>query len=429
MKEQFENKIKENIKEFSIQPADEVWLGISNALNQQKKRKAFAWWLPVTIFLVVVIAVSVYFKTTIQTNYIYNTKPQENNSKPNYFSNKKQVAIEHNNISTLFNVKIKSPKLTRNFSKAKQIQAPPISVDGKKNTGNKINDNSNHINNGIIESDNVSAIIHKSKGLLAHDSLNELLNTLQPVFKFKSVLFKDSLNNLMIATTKNHNKKLNLFYVGEIGLFTEKSNNLSDENLIMQDAFGGLSGTIPNLSQNAALITLPKTGITFKIGVLVEKQISNRLSVNTGIYYRFISNKQYVNAKVDSAQTVLYTLGNKRLKTNIIHAFGIPILLNYKFKLNRDCNIMLGAGGALQLLAYKKWLIPDTNFRAYTYNKNYPLSFQLNGNIMAGLEFKNNLRIMATISMPFNNFYNTQLSSRTFLQSGLQVSYPLSLGK
>jgi hypothetical protein len=90
---------------------------------------------------------------------------------------------------------------------------------------------------------------------------------------------------------------------------------------------------------------------------------------------------------------------------------------------------MLGAGGALQLLAYKKWLIPDTNFRAYTYNKNYPLSFQLNGNIMAGLEFKNNLRIMATISMPFNNFYNTQLSSRTFLQSGLQVSYPLSLGK
>ena len=400
-----------NIQEFNLEPSKEVWNEIEKKLNDNKKKRIIGWWWSMPVLFICIGFV--YYLNTKQSNSnqtniaIYNTKDlkelinveNENidNPKLNYDSEikkdmetknvklynkieyKKSVAIikneasrQSNNLNTLINITQEIPE-----QKIDKL----INVSGRLNEQNFLKDD-------IAKS---SIKLKQTESLTTTELSNTKNEKVQSADKLETTVTKLVTENK--ETNKKYSKKIRYSFSVSGGInYVSKNNVFGEEKVI-----GGLnssfaSGPSTGITNYNNLI-LPKPGSHFSLGISLEYSLSQKISLQSGLLYRYLqNNNQLVQDSVLSYPANYYS-SNKSNYNSYSNQFEVPI--NLKFCLNpkskNKFSILTGINMAW--IFNDNWLVMQNNIGRYQSvpEQNRRLLFGMQTGI--GINFNNKIDI------------------------------------
>lgn len=429
MQKKFEQNIEQAFQQFTIQPSPQVWAEVEAALHPQKKRRIAAWWWFAIATLVLGSAALGLFtlnKKDSKTNII----------KVNLETKKEINSINHSQ-SSVASVNVKSlsdNKLTQKNENTenKFFAIKAFSYINKKEKKQAFSTKGNSSNNQLIVSttesyntaiDNSSAIQKSNQPKTPNDIQIQADSVKRETTVGKKPIV-DSLQKAApnITSKKKTTSAWQKFFLIEAGSFTEKAINKSNEQVVMADAFS-LNLGVGNMSSKP--FYLPNSGYAAKVGLVFSKKIDNHWYIKTGAIYQYIQTSQQVGNKIDSVNNPYYEKGDINTITNHLHSFNIPIGIQYHFASTKSHQYFVGSSIYLHYLFSKKWLLADETVKGYSYNKKLPFTFQTSFNLNAGIAFKNDAQLSLQLYSPLGLFYKNNSIKRSYLQTGLQLLYPI----
>lgn len=325
---------KEQLDEYSVTPPPEVWEELSKELAPRRIpfRKRTIWWAAACITLLLCTFIGLQFlrPTTDLNNLPLQTKISG--------SEQMEVSRMQNTVPS-----IKQEPLDIIAQSYKPIRAPqtPDYTDVENHTPSQINE-SRHIEQP--ESSEPEKSTPGKKRNNAQTSLfpsrNENTSTTtihthtQPKTKPKSTWSLGvSLGNNLIASADNRNGFSNLAPYAS----AEMASLPSEKN------FSNSEGPVTTPYQHIMLQNInsqPKTDIKhhfpISVGITVQKELNNRLALETGLVYTYLS------SDLTAGGTAYYTQNQQ------LHYLGIPLKLNWNFLKKRYFNLYLSGGGMLE---------------------------------------------------------------------------------
>lgn len=325
---------KEQLDEYSVTPPPEVWEELSKELAPRRipLRKRTIWWAAACITLLLCTFIGLQFlrPTTDLNNLPLQTKISG--------SEQMEVSRMQNTVPS-----IKQEPLDIIAQSYKPIRAPqtPDHTDVENHTPSQINE-SRHIEQP--ESSEPEKSTPGKKRNNAQTSLfpsrNENTSTTtihthtQPKTKPKSTWSLGvSLGNNLIASADNRNGFSNLAPYAS----AEMASLPSEKNLSNSE------GPVTTPYQHIMLQNInsqPKTDIKHhfpvSVGITVQKELNNRLALETGLVYTYLS------SDLTAGGTAYYTQNQQ------LHYLGIPLKLNWNFLKKRYFNLYLSGGGMLE---------------------------------------------------------------------------------
>ena len=304
---------KEQLDEYSVTPPPEVWEELSKELAPRRipLRKRTIWWAAACITLLLCTFIGLQFlrPTTDLNNLPLQTKISG--------SEQMEVSRMQNTVPS-----IKQEPLDIIAQSYKPIRAPqtPDRTDVENHTPSQINE-SRHIEQTSL-----------------FPSRNENTNTTtihtHTQTKPKSTWSLGvSLGNNLIASADNRNGFSNLAPYAS----AEMASLPSEKNLSNSE------GPVTTPYQHIMLQNInsqPKTDIKHhfpvSVGITVQKELNNRLALETGLVYTYLSSNL-------TAGGAAYYTQNQQL-----HYLGIPLKLNWNFLKKRYFNLYLSGGGMLE---------------------------------------------------------------------------------
>lgn len=425
MQNKFEDIIKQQVKDFELTPNAAVWEGIEAKIGQKKKRRG-AFWLwsgLVGISLLGIVYFELNTKKAIVPNQANETKlvngdlvNQLHNSNPStkyikeiksYKERKTLIDEEVVSLVGTINKKDASRKVknvntnyivdnvnTRKNEKQKAEQAIPYLSENKNKNENK--NESESIINGL-KNDTASAFlidtINSFNAISKSDSVSkkdtQQLISLTNSTKEEMVFAKDSI--------KNDKKKMKVLLELGVGALYTKARLSANENSLMEFNNTTTSGSIASNNVENRLVTHSKIGFAINGGIVLQKQLSNKWQLLSGINYVYYQDKQTVgnrNASTNSTDDgYVYLLGNKETKSNYTNSLQVPIRFNYLIGryLKQDFHVAIGGNIGYQLKS--NWLVNENNSNFLYYKKS--LNKNLFGSFTIGINttLKNNVMV------------------------------------
>ncbi len=223
---------------------------------------------------------------------------------------------------------------------------------------------------------------------------------------------------------KEYKKRGFTFSLGGNTGFSKDNNRTMAENALSK--FDNMSEAASVPKENIPVKMDHKQPVSF--GLTVSKDITEKLSLETGIIYTYLSSK----AKSDR------NLGAKRYDSQTFHYFGVPFSVNYNFAKLGKFDFYASAGGMIQkdvqgrLKGVQKEIIfqgeTETEFKEEI-NQDKP-QFSVSGKVGSTFPVYDKLYIYTTVGGAYyfdaRNDYKTIYSDRKFqldLNIGLKLKF------
>jgi len=450
---EFEKQVKELMEQFDISPSEPVWEKIRKRIIEKKRR---VW--PVFFLLASVAILSGYFFYTDikHTNHNVNKTQQPVNavnSKQDLSNNKQQKkkntvadselkqssntektseekhgtlnAIKNNKAafthsSSLINkkinklndktlpenslVKIKTAKQSNNTGDEINIQQPaglPVANNNTANKGYDTSDKENlFTNKQPVQQNTVSTNIQSNNDLTSVANNTKIKTD-------TSAIVKEVATNAPAQKNKTTVKKSNnsKWFFGVTGMYgrsniTDKitSININNDKSLSSGVYLNNPGTV--LSNNSISLKNPySTGSAYNFGLVVQRKISRKSAINTGVSFVYLSSKNTTAISVDSflipvvrdvqsytAASNFYRVGTTRTYVNHFNFIEIPLTFQSNIFELKNFSLVYNAGfSVMQLLSSKSLIYNNKNNNFFSDNSLIKhTQFQLN----AGLNFQ-----------------------------------------
>jgi len=447
---EFEKQVKELMEQFHISPSAPVWEKIKKRITEKKRR---IW--PVFFLLTSVLIVSSYFfytdvkhsnqniktaqqpinKATSKQNANNNIKQEENKNseeqttksiveksnknnslaieqhKKNETISIHQPASAKNNLHDLSNKTAKDnsfinkqPTESNSNKISTQAQSnPSIIISNTENNPQKTLDSAANktsvINTQPVQQNIVSANVQPGNDSLQVVTNNNINKT------DTTTINKEVAVNHQTQNKKALNKKLNNKWLfGITGMYgssniTDKITNINigANKSLSQVDYLNTPGTPSN---NSIHLKNPySTNNAYNFGVIVQRKISKKSAISTGLNFVHLSSKNTTAISVDSvliavvanyqsysAGSNFYRVGTAKTYTNNFNFIEIPVTFQSNIFKIKNFSLQYDAGFSVMRLLSSKSLIYNSKNNSFFFNDDLlrRTQFQIN----AGLNFQ-----------------------------------------
>jgi hypothetical protein len=422
------NDTVDELKDFNLNPSEHLWKEIESNLDEKKKRRIVAWWWIFPAVILFGITFIVYDKNTT-TNlkltvndstsmYISKTYNQSNltstqSSSTNMQSNKTSMKSDLTNLqskktsSTNYLTSMKSKK-TYTKSNSTSIESDLSNMQSNK-TSKKNDFAYNKSNFTSLSVDLATEIVNEET------VQNKNVDTTKHI---DSSMKKENLSSFVINIAK---KSVWSFVIGGGANYISRNNIFiqSNESLLYSSGLTSIP-TTSTTNPSSALLSLPKTGYKFSLGVHVEKPLNKKVSIQSGLMYRYLENKLTVNNNL--ATNFLSTTSSLEYKNNL-HLIELPINLKYCFNPRSKNKLSLLAGGNIAFALKKNWLFVNDDLYQYQESSNEINTVLFGLQTSASINFNNKFCISLIAQKNITSIQKS--SSKYYLQQvDLQLNIP-----
>ena len=454
---EFEKQVKELMEQFHISPSAPVWEKIKKRITEKKRR---IW--PVFFLLVSVLIVSGYFfyadinhsKQNIKTvQQSANNSILKQNTNDNVKKERNNNSEDQTAKSSIKKSNEENPLAIEQHKKHETVftHQPSSSENNRYNLSNKTNKenpfinkqtsepNSNNISNNIsAQPQNNSSTIttnteinhqqisdtaaNKTSVINAQPAQQDIVNTnVQPDNDYseiaanniaedktdaETIINKELAKNNQTQNKKASNKKLNnsKWLFGITGMYgssniTDKITNINigGNKSLSQVDYLNTPGTPSN---NSIHLKNPySTNNAYNFGVIVQRKISKKSAISTGLNFVHLSSKNTTAISVDSvliavvanyqsysAGSNFYRVGTAKTYTNNFNFIEIPVTFQSNIFKIKNFSLQYDAGFSVMRLLSSKSLIYNSKNNSFFFNDDLlrRTQFQIN----AGLNFQ-----------------------------------------
>ncbi len=447
MQNNFNDTVNE-LKDFNLNPSEQVWKEIESNLEEKKKRRIVAWWW---IFPLIGLFIIPVFILNSNNSDISNKKKNGSNSIESNETNVQSAEKQENktaeilkneqsalksDFSSLQNSSARMQKgLSSTASASARVQmALSHTQNGSARMQKRLShtqsdfarmqmnltytqNDSARVQTGLSHTQNSFASVQTE--LATEIVKNETLQN-KNIDTLKQVDSSATKANTIAKTIKKSEKTVWSLAIGGGANYVSRNNVLGQPN---ESSFYGSgltstpsTATASNPSSN--ILSLPKTGYHFSLGVNVEKQLSKKLTLESGLMYRYLENKITFNNN-----SLTNFLSTSRLEyKNSLHLLELPVGLKYCFNPSSKNKISLLAGGNIAFAIKKNWLFVNDDLHLYQDNSN-----EIN-TVLFGLQAGASINFNNTFSLSLVAQKNTtsvqKSSSKYYLQ---QINFQLNI--
>lgn len=411
----FENKIKSQLDEFTLVPKEEVWDLVAARIAKEEKRIGVIFWF----FLLSILAIGVAAWTSIgfnkkvvyvssETSTLINIEPKPKTIEPELtgdnkivqtpekFHERSKIDIEEKTLpikaaeKASFAINKANPilmnKLDVSLAKDDHYPIPSKPFSNNEALENALKFDIKPENQAFVQE---QGMLHLKKQTTITSEPKDSSSNVNPVAK--EALKKQLLSN---ANSKNKSEQAKTSKNGwKTGFtaFAGISNNQPGLHLINKQAdsyeaqvntTGGQSSTIPKLTYMPA--------VSFGVGVFAIKKLSNKMTFSIGGDYHFYQANSKVGSKYNgilnairptslnqSIVTEYYSFGNTNRFSNKYHLVEMPIQLSFRLNKQKKTPVAITTSLIPGYLFGSSALYANANSNAYYVEKEQFRQFQL----------------------------------------------------
>ncbi|MGN6401068.1 MAG: hypothetical protein ACTHMD_11480 [Flavisolibacter sp.] len=427
MQNSFEKQVKNKMDELQFEPTAPVWQNIEKQIRTKKDRKRLILWLP---FLCLLLCGGTWWfsignhssanrpttnKPVVNKTAVVNKNSMQNATTLQLSVETKNTTqpIKENNIvqQEIVNDKIEPAAIKRNYifnndlsllkkpspsakkmNKASVVASPKLVARNEKIiavSGKEVKE-SGELNQPVSKEINSKSLSSK-KG---DSSLQKTIDRKDSAAKYKVADVKADTTNNAVATTKKSQKKKSpnwnfgvLANAGTSGIGKGLGSLSLNKSL---DAMAVSSpGTAPqNNNQNPSPV---KNDISFSIGFVARKKLSDRISFSTGLQYNYYSSNITVGKMRQDSAVYNYSLAQSFSRYylnsgasfkdyhNQYHFISLPVSVDWQVL--KKVPLALQAGLSLQQLISTNALLYDAQNNIYFTDKSLFNKTQLFSNL------------------------------------------------
>jgi hypothetical protein len=448
MQNNFNDTVNE-LKDFNLNPSEQVWIEIESNLDDKKKRRIVAWWWIFPLIGLSVIPIFIFNANNLgvsDTKKIVSNNIKNNEKNVQSLEKQKNITAEilinehsalKSDFSSLQNSSARMQKgLSSTTSASARVQMPlshkqngsartqkglshtqsdfarmQVNLTYKQNDSARMQKRLSHTQNSFanVQTDLVSEIV-KNQMLQ-----NKNIDTVKYI---DSSLSKENA----IAKTITKSRKISWSlaiggganYVSRNNVFGQKN-----EDGIYSSGLTSTPTTATSTNPSSNMLSLPKTGYHFSVGVNVEKQLNKKMSLVSGLMYRYLENSLKLNNI--SVANFLSTRNNFEYK-NSLHTIELPIGFKYCVNQTSKNKISLLAGGNIAFAFKKNWLFVNDDLHQYEENYNEINTVLFSLQTAASINFNNKFSL--SLIAQKNIISIQKSSSRNYLQ---QIDFQLNI--
>lgn len=427
MQGEFEKKIQEQMQQFNLEPSPQVWNDVASALQEKKRRRFVIWWWLLPVLLAGSAGVWYFgFDSANENETAKNTET---------VNNKNAAKTEHENLydtSLLPGKKIISPgenklsqpkenlknqitsknenELVRDgMNKKKGITDEKITAGIIANNGNKqSNENGKDVTVQKVEqpasdikTQNNAAAQNEKEELLPVNADSAVISKQNVVKESgeKKIAFDSSLKTNIAKKEDSKVKRKGSWYVNIAGGISSTNetklfqSNTSLPSFYNSNSPGQLTGNYNYGTQDSTFhIIKSQNGYHLSAGVNYQYKLSKRWTIDAGLHFMFVTNKQKAGKFVDSTLDVskaydnnsgalstpsikmvavpgYYQAGYSNEIRNAATLFELPVNINFVINPNAKTQFWIAGGGSYAHLFSSKWLLPDSKNNKLYYSK------------------------------------------------------------
>ena len=448
------NDTVDQLKNFDLNPSEQVWKEIEVHLDQKKKRRIVGWWWSVPAILLIAIVFGSYHKSITNDSNKSTAGLQKNaqalankisNSKENTSSIQKTASSLSRNTPTLTknvsslsrntpslprdasslskntsSLSKNTPSLSRNTpslsrgtsslsknaaSLSRNTSSLSTNVSSLSSNASSLSRNTSSLPSIASSLQNNSSGLDDKAGTLGENAstVSNHISTLQNKTTDTVKPIDTTLKSKNLIATSVKNRKLSWSLAIGGGANYVSRNNIwgqSKDESLYSSALTSMPGT--NLSNtNSPNLSLPKNGYHFSLGINVDYKLSKKWTLQSGLKYQYLENK--LGLQEDSVATFPpnYYISNKNTYTSYSNQIQIPLNIFFCINPKNKNKISFQAGADVSWVFKDNWLneIDDIN--------RYQSHVEQNKRILFALE--------TGASINFNDKFSLGLIARKYL--------------
>lgn len=435
MQETFEYNISQQLDDFKLQPSPTVWQEVDAALHPKRKNRTIIWWwLGAVILAIGALGFwATFYSSTNTFKTITNNAVTFNSASPN--TQTPAINKTKNIGNSKFSIDKEEVILFEKQQKA-LLQQPSISftinnkdpnLSVEKITAAQLTTNTNH---STDNTDNVIVISEKIQSLSLNLDKKIDSNNNNIVIENN----KDTDTSTIIKQLKKSSKSQRWFVTVGVGILktsqTYRTSSLVFNNGVAVGSGAPGSPVLGGSTGNTPAIANAKTGFNLQFGIGYNTELSKHWTLQTGLQYRYLNNKQGLKADTTTGFTNSFIADNSHFITNKAHWLQVPITFAYNLQPKSKQKICLLVGGSVAYALSKQWLISNTNTGRFYYDAsaNNRWLLGVHGGLSYSFNERLHLAVLAEYTFtPIQSSYNTK--SNHFLQYNLQISTPVNFLK
>jgi len=401
----FENQFKEKIYDHETDVPPVCWEAIEARLPVQRSRRRVLWWIGAGAAAVALVFVTIGLL-------------MENSVKTNRHSELMVKRINHNKLQVV-KLKWKEPVVV------------PVNNIHSHSTKKNDNPHRGHIipdeNNTLVfatatpgNSDTASTII-EDKVLTDNIDKSDEINNLKKEIDAFILDGQPVSNNGDIRGNKVKNERAAIHLMA--GLSGESSNQEQNTAKILRTASAS-TGEITKMLNSSALNedenpATTRFSIPLSLGLMVEKRIWRKLTIETGLCYSYLRSEQNLNSAPYNGKQI-----------QELHYLGIPVRLGYDIIQLKSTTFYCKAGGRVEKNIAGRWreaIIYNGNEVYSRLERDLEDKLQWSATFSPGINLKlfRNFHIYAETPM---SYYIDNHSSIVNIRKARNIEFSLQLG-
>ncbi|HYJ66013.1 MAG TPA: hypothetical protein VEV62_19855 [Parafilimonas sp.] len=479
---EFEKQVKELMEELHFSPSAPVWERIKKRISEKKRR---VW--PIFFLFISVATLGGYLfyadtnhhsqninknietvKTPITKNLPNNISEEKSNKKDSAFKLQSQnlSTNKSNHESLVKNSKNDEPIVNQRSAINK------INNDKSELAVKNLRDDKLVFNQSSTKETNTKEIVDTSKNALTKTQTSELNNNTNSDIKIiaqqqqpnSNNVFKDSITNAdtdSLAKINNETKKNNSITKGKTQVKKIIKTNKWQFGIAAMYGRSNLTDKVTSLNNDKSLQVNPSLnnpGTTYgnyptvlknpynannayKFGISLQRKISKRSSLNTGLNFVHLSSKSNTALNLDSSlvpvldyiqsnnsASSFYRIGSAKTYINNFNFIEIPVTFQSSLFHINNLSVLYDGGISVMRLISSKALIYDNHTNNFFSNDALfrKTQFQLSAGLNLQLKIKNtgNLLLGPNFSYSLSPYLKNDNYSRLhFIDYGLHASW------
>jgi Outer membrane protein beta-barrel domain len=452
----FEDQVHEKMQRLGFDPSDAVWTAVDKEINKDKKRRK-----PFLIFFLfsgLMLAGGGFYLTTIKKPANIIAAGQESTSTKKIENKQPAVSDESGKTqpetisrktidpTTVAGSKWKQSSGTVIIRSEKKRIASYGSMDLKEDNNNKPEQNPVTVKN----EKNITEIIAQAP--IVDESENRQKNTVDSSQVKKATIAVEKKNTSVDSASglkkiRNEKQKTSLWkiaFTGGLGFSDINQSLFKQANITGLPYFSSAANAPSGAPSPIPVSSDINTGFSFFAGVMVNRNLSRRISISAGLNYRYYSTHILTGNAVDSSTFVnslfyssisfsvnrFYQNGSVHNYTNQYHFIEFPVSVNFQLNKSKKLPVFWEAGLSISYLINTNALFYDPYGNLYYQNKQLFNKTQLNGvtAIMIGIPVhKNELQVGPQLQYGITSLLKSGTGNPEHLiYGGLKISYIFS---
>jgi hypothetical protein len=388
----FEKQVREKMDQLGFDPTDVVWTNVDLEINKEKRKRRPLFW----IFFVsglIVGAAGVY--TVLQINVQSGSKMT---------NQEKTILSNHENVIKK-NPKRESHAVETNPTRSNTASSAFSGSFGKKRDYESVNNRTNLTRNADSQVEGVTSagnniendtrepeiIENKDHNISNSSSADKTIAGDMAIVsdakaqKADKTMITDSVSEIKSQVSPKEKLKTSPWSFAITATAGFSSNNQSLFQSI-NTANNSYYAYTPSNSSTGAPTPAPylpsslEAGFSFGAGVMINRKLSKRVSISSGLNYHYYSTKIHTGSDLDSSRFVyaangqptlvnsFYQGGQAQSYTNQYHFIGLPLILSFQMNKSIKNPINWEAGFSFSWLLSTNALHFDPNANVYFKN-------------------------------------------------------------